>query len=231
MKLLLDENISERLLPRLQGIFPGSVHARLVMLGGAADETPWDYAAEHGFLIVTKDEDFLSLSVRRGFSPKVICLAIGNVSNAITADCLLRHSKQIALFVGHPEAGFLLVGLSPPEPEDQLNGEGCTPAQKVAPSDLGSLLHLRFRMALHLSANAFAMATATATHTPSRTANRPASHQPAPPSRRSSGRFRCRHGPMPPLIPDQEQVVHNVRLTKLRQPLLDPNWIQRKAFR
>lgn len=114
MKLLLDENLSERLLPRLQEAFPGSAHIRALSLGGAADATLWTDAAENDFLLVTKDEDFLSLSVRRGFPPKVICLAIGNVSNALTADCLLSQAMEIERFVQHPEAGFLLLGLNPP---------------------------------------------------------------------------------------------------------------------
>jgi predicted nuclease of predicted toxin-antitoxin system len=65
--------------------------------------------AEHGFVLVTKDEDVLALSTSRGLPPKVICLAIGNASNAITAQCLLSHSEEISQFVGHPEAGFLLL--------------------------------------------------------------------------------------------------------------------------
>jgi predicted nuclease of predicted toxin-antitoxin system len=82
-------------------------------LGGAADKTLWAYAAEHEFLFVTKDEVFLSLSVRPGLPPKIICLAICNVSHAVTADCLLCNAKEIESFVSHPEAGFLLLGLSP----------------------------------------------------------------------------------------------------------------------
>ncbi len=39
----------------------------------------WERARTDGALLVTKDEDFLRLSVTRGFPPKVICLAIGNV--------------------------------------------------------------------------------------------------------------------------------------------------------
>ena len=109
MKLLLDENLSERLLPQLLEMFPESAHVRLLGLGGASDPTLWAYAAEHGFVLVTKDEDFLALSTSRGFPPKVVCLAIGNASNAITVQCLLSHSEEISQFVGHPDAGFLLL--------------------------------------------------------------------------------------------------------------------------
>lgn len=45
MKLLLDENLSERLLPQLQEAFPGSAHIRALSMGGAADDTLWTYAA------------------------------------------------------------------------------------------------------------------------------------------------------------------------------------------
>jgi predicted nuclease of predicted toxin-antitoxin system len=50
----------------------------------------------------------------RGFPPKVVCLAIGNVSNAITASCLLSHTDAITDFVDHPETGFLLLLPSQP---------------------------------------------------------------------------------------------------------------------
>jgi len=46
-------------------------------------------ARQEGLVLVTKDEDFLDLSVTRGYPPKVVCLAFGNASNAATAILLL----------------------------------------------------------------------------------------------------------------------------------------------
>lgn len=109
VRLLLDENLSERLLPLLSDRFPDSSHVRLIGLGGADDLVIWERARSQGALLVTKDEDFLRLTVTRGFPPKVICLAIGNVGNAATAALLLDHSKAIEAFSTHPEAGFLLL--------------------------------------------------------------------------------------------------------------------------
>jgi len=109
VKLLLYENLSERLLPLLMERFAEAAHVRPLGLGGASDATLWAYAAEHGYVLVTKDEDFLGLSTSRGFPPKVVCLAIGNASNAITVQFLLSHSEEITRFVAHPEAGFLLL--------------------------------------------------------------------------------------------------------------------------
>ncbi len=48
-------------------------------------------------------EDFPRLSTR------AVCLAIGNVSHAVTVDGLLCNAKEIEWFVSHPEAGFLLL--------------------------------------------------------------------------------------------------------------------------
>jgi predicted nuclease of predicted toxin-antitoxin system len=89
--------------------FPDSRHVRLIGLGGAEDLAIWDRARVDGDLLVTKDDDFLRLSMSRGFPPKVICLAIGNASNASTASLLLNHVADIEAFSSHPEAGFLLL--------------------------------------------------------------------------------------------------------------------------
>ena len=114
--LLLDENLSERLLPSLEERFPGSRHIRLLGLSGASDTEIWEQARLSGAMLVTKDEDFLQLSIRRGFPPKVICLAIGNAGNAATAALLLDQAAVIEAFGSHPDAGFLVLRFpqSPP---------------------------------------------------------------------------------------------------------------------
>jgi predicted nuclease of predicted toxin-antitoxin system len=111
-QLPLDENLSERLLPLLIERFPRSSHVRLVGLGGASDSANWTWAIQQDLVLVTKDEDFLDLSVARGFPPKVVCLAIGNASNAATSSLLLQQAERIEQFCSHPEAGFLLLGPS-----------------------------------------------------------------------------------------------------------------------
>ena len=58
MRLLLDQNLSPRLVPALLGLYPASTHVRELGLQTADDDTVWRYAAEHGFAIVSKDADF-----------------------------------------------------------------------------------------------------------------------------------------------------------------------------
>ena len=95
--------------PLLIERFPHSTHVRLIDLGGASDTAIWIWASQQGHVLVTKDEDFLDLSVGRGFPPKVVCLAIGNASNAATASQLLQQAETIEQFCSHPEASFLLL--------------------------------------------------------------------------------------------------------------------------
>lgn len=73
MKLLLDANLSPKLVALLADLFPGLTH---VFAAGLAQFTPdvviWDYARENDFTIVTADADFIQLVEQRGASPKVI---------------------------------------------------------------------------------------------------------------------------------------------------------------
>ena len=80
MKLLFDENLSFRLVAALADICPESNHVRDVGLLGADDLRVWDYAAEHGFMLISKDTDFYERSLVFGAPPKIIWLKIGNSS-------------------------------------------------------------------------------------------------------------------------------------------------------
>lgn len=58
MKLLLDENLSRKLVPFLQEDYPGSSHVVFLGLERQADRRIWDYAKANDFVIVTSDSDF-----------------------------------------------------------------------------------------------------------------------------------------------------------------------------
>ena len=55
MKLLLDQNLSRRLLPDLVQLFPGSTQVQAAGLERAVDSDIWDYAKQHGYAVVSKD--------------------------------------------------------------------------------------------------------------------------------------------------------------------------------
>jgi predicted nuclease of predicted toxin-antitoxin system len=74
VSLLLDENLSPRLLQRLSSLFPGMIHVRDIGLKQASDGVIWEWAIRMGYTIVTTDADFAARSRRLGWPPKVIHL-------------------------------------------------------------------------------------------------------------------------------------------------------------
>lgn len=107
MKLLLDENLSHRLVARLEASFPGTVSVDYVRLRSQPDTAIWAYAAAQGFAIVSKDEDLRQLSFFRGHPPKVIWLAVGNAGADLIADLLLRNKNRLIAFLGQNEDSLL----------------------------------------------------------------------------------------------------------------------------
>ena len=95
MKLLLDENLSRRIVPFLQTDFPGSSQVALLGLEGADDSEIWQYAKDNDFVIVTRDSDFQERSLVAGHPPQVIWLKIPNHSKTIVLNILLEHHKEI----------------------------------------------------------------------------------------------------------------------------------------
>lgn len=107
MKLLFDENLSPRLVPRLLDAFPGSAHVRDVGLARATDSAIWDYALNHGYAIVSKDSDFHQVSFVRGQPPKVIWLRRGNCTTA-DIETMPRSNRVGILAFGNEDAATFL---------------------------------------------------------------------------------------------------------------------------
>lgn len=107
MKLLLDENLSRRLVPALEGLYPGSTHVSAIGLERAEDEDLWRHAREHGFAIVTKDADFAERGLAEGPPPKVVWIRRGNCSTREIEALLRERREEILAFEGDPSAAFL----------------------------------------------------------------------------------------------------------------------------
>jgi predicted nuclease of predicted toxin-antitoxin system len=110
VRLLLDENLSPRLLAVLADLYPGSTHVREIGMQAASDDAVWQYAAEHGFAIVSKDADFHERSFVLGHPPKVIWIRRGNCSTDEIAAILRRHQADMLAFDGDEQASFLALG-------------------------------------------------------------------------------------------------------------------------
>ena len=107
MKLLFDQNVSPWLCRALADLFPNSIHVREVGLREATDGTIWDYAAQRGFAIVTKDADFRQRSFLRGYPPKIIWLRLGNCSTKAIEGLLRAHTSDIKEFLADEQKSFL----------------------------------------------------------------------------------------------------------------------------
>jgi len=107
MKLLLDENLSRRLLPLLIDAFPGSTHVVLEGLQQADDATVWQFAKTHGFVVVTKDDDFTALSALRGWPPHLVKLSVGNCDNDQVLQVLLSQRDEIGARFADPEVAMV----------------------------------------------------------------------------------------------------------------------------
>lgn len=78
MKLLLDENLSDRIVHRIINLYPDSEHVKTLGLTNTDDIVIWEYAKVNNFVIVSKDSDFYQRSLLYGYPPKFIYLRIGN---------------------------------------------------------------------------------------------------------------------------------------------------------
>jgi len=112
VKLLFDENLSPRLVQRLEPAYPGSAHVDLVGLHGKTDAEIWEFAGRETYTIVSKDNDFRQLSVLYGPPPKVVWLSVGNVGTAAIADLLERHRADVEAFNAAPEESLFVLDLA-----------------------------------------------------------------------------------------------------------------------
>lgn len=109
MKLLLDQNISHKLVKELQNLFPETNHVSSLGLQMASDEEVWNYAYDNNFAIVTQDSDFNERGLVYGYQVKIIWLRIGNTSTQNIARVLKKHYPDILLLEQDKTLGCLQI--------------------------------------------------------------------------------------------------------------------------
>jgi predicted nuclease of predicted toxin-antitoxin system len=98
MKLLLDENISYRVLKIILKYFPESIHVNEIKRQPLTDWDIFIHARENHYVLVTFDEDFYELQLLRGSPPKIIWLRLGNSNNLKIANKLLDARAEIEIY-------------------------------------------------------------------------------------------------------------------------------------
>lgn len=108
MKLLFDENLSDRIVYRIIDLYPGSEHVKTLALTNTDDGIIWEYAKANDFAIVSKDADFHQRSLLYGHPPKFIYLRIGNSPTSKIVQILRDNFSTIGQF-GDRESESILV--------------------------------------------------------------------------------------------------------------------------
>jgi len=107
VKFLLDENLSPRLVSILARYWPDCMHVETAGLRRATDEAIWRFARDHGFAILSKDDDFSSLALVRGAPPKVVWLQIGNAPTSRVVEVLKGNAQILEDFSLDPTEALL----------------------------------------------------------------------------------------------------------------------------
>jgi predicted nuclease of predicted toxin-antitoxin system len=74
---------------------------------GADDSAVWSAAAQQGFALITKDDDFVELSILRGAPPKVILIGLGNCQTSAVVGLLEKEQSKIERFERDASASLL----------------------------------------------------------------------------------------------------------------------------
>ncbi len=109
MKLLLDENLSARIIAQILDLFPGSTHVKSEGLIHCDDADIWVFAQQHGYAIVSKDADFHQRSLVFGHPPKLVFLRIGNCPTSDITAVLRSNWALVCAFDTDPSASVLIL--------------------------------------------------------------------------------------------------------------------------
>lgn len=99
MKLLLDQNLSRKLIPDLESSFPGSSHVRLLDLDRSSDSDIWHYAKYHGFTFGHEEHGHGGFVRSQRCASEGVVVRVGNSTTALIRDIFVRNNKQIEEFV------------------------------------------------------------------------------------------------------------------------------------
>ena len=109
MKLLLDQNLSDRIPQHIGDLFPASAHVKAVGLNEADDTVIWAWAKQHGFTIASKDTDFHQRAILLGHPPKVIWLRVGNCPTSLITTLLRSRYEVILQFIASETESLLVL--------------------------------------------------------------------------------------------------------------------------
>jgi predicted nuclease of predicted toxin-antitoxin system len=81
LRFLIDAQLPPGLARQLTARGYAAEHVNRIGLGHASDSIIWQFAVRTGAILITKDEDFVTLANQETTGPQVVWIRIGNISN------------------------------------------------------------------------------------------------------------------------------------------------------
>jgi predicted nuclease of predicted toxin-antitoxin system len=103
---LVDNQLPATLALWLESKGCAAKHVLALQLAQSHDELIWEYAARHGYIIISKDEDFADLTIVRSEKVPVVWLRMGNCRTPTLLSTLERAWPDI---VRQLDAGVRLI--------------------------------------------------------------------------------------------------------------------------
>ena len=108
MKLLLDANISWRIIKSLKPFVEECIHVDQCNLKvPAKDIEIWNFAKTNEYIIITNDDDFINFSTIYGYPPKIVIFKTGNLNRVYVQDLLLKYLNNIKQMHESNDTGIL----------------------------------------------------------------------------------------------------------------------------
>ncbi len=108
MTILLDANLSYRLVKKLANLFPDCLHVTKTGLPIPAEDIDiWRWARLNNRIIITNDDDYYHLANTYGFPPKVVLLRMGNQSSTSVVETRQKHFDDIQKLTDSDEYGLI----------------------------------------------------------------------------------------------------------------------------
>lgn len=111
MRLLLDQNISYRVVKQLKSLLSETIGVREAGLYNADDYQIRDYGLRNEYTVVTFDKDIPAIESVRGFPPKITWLRTGNLTNSAVTALFMNRLDEFANFIANNHKGCLMVYL------------------------------------------------------------------------------------------------------------------------
>ncbi len=107
MKILLDQNISYKIIKKLNHLYEEITQIGRLGMAQTDDAMVWQYARTHGYMLVTYDIYFQERNAVSGHPIKIIWLRTDNTSTPHIIQLLTDHHEAIEQFYQSPEHSCL----------------------------------------------------------------------------------------------------------------------------